>query len=964
MTVLANVETHSIADEFAWPPQVTDIIRVLNLPLPDPSVRDAGSLLSPGPSTQHPSIHEVSSPPLVDVTNLALSTVSYIRSLVENYGPSRSALPFVLPLIQVLVYMCLKEAIFMKETAFVRPRTTTPDSGVDGIATMLACHIVENLAKNSDFAMDQGSCGAVAEESLYSPPDARPMSVDNEGHESSSSASSSSSTEPELHPMSASSESRRSASGASSIDLPLDAHILPGHGRHLCAVLPFLCIAPSDTAVDLMTSAACQRHVWGITEPVVGLVLNDKSVVAALMLSWFDPVTHVVHIARANDTDPVLGTFDFTSPVEALAFCHFMLNLSHHFAIISECATSCENNTLDWRSDNKQKGSEDFGSLHDRVAQWVHNVQISSGKSASLPPTPPSSPPARASSPPGSLEENMSGRGQSNPQKSTSSATLESPAPTIGNPASSQKSGKALSCSSFANQTPGDAIDSKVGNIMTWLFDRRAIATTRIQFPEATERELREEPSVQRQLELEINSKIEQYNAMCGFLDVVWSTNEPPSADAAVLGVRDLLVKQLAERRDLLVKQPDRGRGIKAPILSDPHKRLLEARLSALLSASIGAFTLAARLRFLKVYEAESRHDWDALFYHFFVGTDEVVSGHVLIEHTIDLARNILAVHESPTALAEQSRQDMKQISDHRFEVLKVTRSALDDDEPISTQALAAYNQAETFRRAIAGIDANALKTRIQRRARLEPSKGKCDVILFAHIPNEYNLGKDASLLTSSQIAKTAKSAAGPPKSSTSPSIPKTLDHLDSAEWLHNPFLVCTNAATDPTQLSSHLPSPPSFDGQLVLPHFTAEYKKNDKETKPLNQGRMYLVSVCAFYSALGVEDYPFFCLVTSGTLGAILMAWKSSKRGQTYIMERNIIKLDLSSPIDALQFATFLLRLYEDSKELTKRVKEQLAQAKDRSALLERLKNWKKPDTEPVDLADISEAPQVPVST
>jgi hypothetical protein len=35
------------------------------------------------------------------------------------------------------------------------------------------------------------------------------------------------------------------------------------------------------------------------------------------------------------------------------------------------------------------------------------------------------------------------------------------------------------------------------------------------------------------------------------------------------------------------------------------------------------------------------------------------------------------------------------------------------------------------------------------------------------------------------------------------------------------------------------------------------------------------------------------------------------------YIMERNIRTYDLSSPIQAFQFATFLLRLREQSKEL-----------------------------------------------
>jgi hypothetical protein len=36
-------------------------------------------------------------------------------------------------------------------------------------------------------------------------------------------------------------------------------------------------------------------------------------------------------------------------------------------------------------------------------------------------------------------------------------------------------------------------------------------------------------------------------------------------------------------------------------------------------------------------------------------------------------------------------------------------------------------------------------------------------------------------------------------------------------------------------------------------------------------------------YSALGIEDYPFFALITAGKLGAILMALKSRIRSVKY---------------------------------------------------------------------------------
>jgi hypothetical protein len=94
---------------------------------------------------------------------------------------------------------------------------------------------------------------------------------------------------------------------------------------------------------------------------------------------------------------------------------------------------------------------------------------------------------------------------------------------------------------------------------------------------------------------------------------------------------------------------------------------------------------------------------------------------------------------------------------------------------------------------------------------------------------------------------------------------------------LQNPFSVTTPGPTSQSQKS--LQMVPSFKGHLLLPHATAEYKKcDDPAGKALNQGRMYIVSVISFYSSFGIENFPFYCLVASGTLGAILMGWKSSK--------------------------------------------------------------------------------------
>jgi hypothetical protein len=63
----------------------------------------------------------------------------------------------------------------------------------------------------------------------------------------------------------------------------------------------------------------------------------------------------------------------------------------------------------------------------------------------------------------------------------------------------------------------------------------------------------------------------------------------------------------------------------------------------------------------------------------------------------------------------------------------------------------------------------------------------------------------------------------------------------------------------------------------------------------------MYLVSLVAFYSALRINGYAFFCIVISGKIGTILMAWKSSKhvRGSLFIRvpKANLLTEDLSDP-------------------------------------------------------------------
>jgi len=57
---------------------------------------------------------------------------------------------------------------------------------------------------------------------------------------------------------------------------------------------------------------------------------------------------------------------------------------------------------------------------------------------------------------------------------------------------------------------------------------------------------------------------------------------------------------------------------------------ILSERLSLLLSATVGAYTLKAATGGRTVYEAEWRHNWDEVLYRLYVTAGEVFSPRVL----------------------------------------------------------------------------------------------------------------------------------------------------------------------------------------------------------------------------------------------------------------------------------------------------------------------------------------------
>ena len=70
------------------------------------------------------------------------------------------------------------------------------------------------------------------------------------------------------------------------LDIPFDAHCLPGRGKRVDCNLPVIGVADEDQIQALMTSIVCQRHVLGISLPVVGISLSKYRTTASVVIGW------------------------------------------------------------------------------------------------------------------------------------------------------------------------------------------------------------------------------------------------------------------------------------------------------------------------------------------------------------------------------------------------------------------------------------------------------------------------------------------------------------------------------------------------------------------------------------------------------------------------------------------------------------------------------------------------------
>jgi hypothetical protein len=106
---------------------------------------------------------------------------------------------------------------------------------------------------------------------------------------------------------------------------------------------------------------------------------------------------------------------------------------------------------------------------------------------------------------------------------------------------------------------------------------------------------------------------------------LIISQDALPKVDASVQEVRKHLFTQYEEVRDA-----QRALGAELGTLKLDHASVFQERLSALLWATVGAYTKIAAARGRTIYEAEARHDWDAVLYRFYAPPGDCVSSDVM----------------------------------------------------------------------------------------------------------------------------------------------------------------------------------------------------------------------------------------------------------------------------------------------------------------------------------------------
>ncbi|KAG2345373.1 hypothetical protein BDR05DRAFT_998507 [Suillus weaverae] len=839
---------HYVTQHTAWPEPVRGITSLLSqFHCPDrPSnehLASASSLTSSEPLVSHEAPAQ-GSYTAKDFHLLIQSTAAGLSALAElpHYGGERSTVPLWSQLLRALANTLSPDVLILEDAPFIMPRAqnmaSQPSNLIDGHATLLAAHAIFLLPRtHSGRSRTSSRNNGDMDESMYS------------------------------------ADSDSCDGSVDSLDLPLQALMLPGRGKRLFAVVPVLLVADSRNIVPLICSALYQRHVWGIRQPVVGLCCSSTGTTATAVFGWLNSDQSeegcmATHLALAADIrlDPLMGVFDFTDARSAISLAQFVLGLRTHFqgvkgAVSIEAADSLT--PYHWRSDLPNFETQFGGQMDERVASWTHQAA-------------PRDP------------------------RDERERTRKRAAATVLKELFKEEQFAALSDTGL-----GDGV-----TISNWLFERHAFTVGRIPIP-----------SDDLGNTTKINAMVKTYDQMTAFTwsDDIKTLFSSAEADSFVSDIK-------AELCDMNGGPNSQSSVIDAPSSEDVE--FISRRISVLLHAVKGARQCNDAAKLHGANEADRNHEWDALLLSFF----QPILGQrdVLLERQLNLARNLAA---DDSSFATRARK----VADTYEDLCTKQQRSLVPSTGSQEQALFARYQAIQFSEDLASRCENGnFVEMVARHSSKDPRTGICDAILVISCPGVATamLQHISSVNEQEKFLKSFMFIQGPKPEKFDTSAGETSYQNEKTTFgrslsvpscsrasqfdrnkLHNPFLYHPNGSqttqkqeTTPVSKSILCDKPSGKD--LLLPVLLAEYKKRGESaiSTAMNQMKTHLVSAVTFLSELGITEQPVFGLVVNDTLGAITMAWKTNS--QIYVMERNVRHYDIRDPLQALQFVSILPRL------------------------------------------------------
>ncbi|KAK0476871.1 hypothetical protein IW261DRAFT_1609510 [Armillaria novae-zelandiae] len=634
-----------------------------------------------------------------------------------------STIPFWSLLIRSLASVCYGDSYITQEAAFVRPRLSYVRSFMeDGHASLLISHIVEDIQRPRSVVNDRARSTVTAECSNEESQEQYDDESSETGYEDT--------------------EDSTDLTSAQSSYVPLDAHILTSWRRQNSVVLPFVCVTDEEDIFSLMGGVLYQRSTWGISEPVIGIILSKTGFVGRVVLGWLDKECHdcdvlpTIRFAYGDETrtDASLGVYDLTDPVSAVKFSQFILSLRTHVErIVERCHTPTFKRIL-WRSDSiDDDNSAAEEQWEQGIINWLNTV-------------------AKCGAPFGSSSSHscMSDIDVVYPQelslgaackKNSSAQSVErvrqetrtdDGSSQIVETGKREKSADALSCSALgAKSLAGIAPDAKL-SFSSYAHERHITGLTNVQF-EVNAQVLKVSKAMTPSEIDELENVATEINEMLGFYDEMTQYMKPPTAEHGLPAV-DKRVEAVGEHFRAQVDASPASENTRE--LPQEFWEIISGSLSSLLWASVGGYSKNQGGK--DHNEAEARHEWDILLNLGFVNTHELASGRVVFERALSLSHNVAA------DLAQTSihfdGQTFNAVAQQAFRIARSVDQAIDRrpkssffmKDRLVRQALQVVGAAFANKLAVEGLFERLEETKaaILKRSGDEPELGIVDAIL------------------------------------------------------------------------------------------------------------------------------------------------------------------------------------------------------------------------------------------